>query len=63
MEEDLEEDIAELFADEWVIFVAEGFVELVGLFEEVGAKRLVGLGGVPFAAAAEVVHERERLVE
>lgn len=63
VEEHLKKDVAELFAHERVVGGADGVVELVCLFDQVGAERLVGLRGIPFAATAEVVHEGQRVVE
>src|SRR5207247_7151774 len=63
MKQDLQQQVAELFAQLGVVAGANGVVDLVRLLDEVGAQRFVRLRGVPLAARAEVAHERERVVE
>ncbi len=60
VEEDLEEEVAEFFCEFGVVAGVEGVEDFVGFFDEIGAKRGVGLFAVPGAAAggAEAGHER-----
>ena len=55
VEEDVQEHVAELFAYIRVVVVEQGLGELVDFFNSVGAQRLVGLFGVPWAFHAQNV--------
>ena len=61
VEEHLEQQIAELLAQLRVVAGANGVVDLVRFFDQVWAQRFVRLRGVPFAARAQVAHQRERI--
>jgi hypothetical protein len=63
VEEDLEEDVAELFAHERIIRVADCVVEFVGFLDEIRAQRFMRLGGVPIAPFAQIVHQLECFVQ
>ena len=61
VEKHLEQDVAQLFAHVRNVACTERVIELMGLFDEVWAQRLVRLRAVPVAAGAEIAHERERI--
>ena len=63
MKEHLQQHVAQFLAHEFVLAEANGFVELVSLFDQVGSKRFVRLRRVPFAACAKIAHESQRIVE
>jgi hypothetical protein len=51
VEDHLEEDVAELLREVTAVAASDGVEHLVGLLHEVGRQALVGLLGVPGAAA------------
>jgi hypothetical protein len=51
VEEDLEEEVAELFGEFGIVAGVEGVEDFVGFFDEVGAEGRMGLLAVPGAAA------------
>jgi hypothetical protein len=59
VEEDLEEEVAELFGEFGVVAGVESVEDFVGFFDEVGAEGGVGLFAVPRTAAgsAETGHD------
>ena len=61
MKQHLEEHITELFLHLPIVAVADRLVQLVRLLDEIGAKRVVRLRGIPLAARAQVAHESERI--
>src|SRR3954469_25220845 len=63
MEENLEEYISKLFAHQRIVFEPDSVVELVCLFDQIRSQGFVRLSGIPFAAFAEIAHERERVVQ
>ena len=50
MKQHLQEHVTELFPHLPVVAVANRLVQLVRLLDEIGAKRVVGLGRIPLAA-------------
>jgi alanine racemase len=63
VEEDLQEEIAQLLAQQCVVGGAYRLLDLVSLLQQVRTEGLVGLRRVPLATAAEVAHQRECVVE
>ena len=65
VEDDLEEDVAELLREVGAVTGRDGVDDLVGLLDEVGSERLVRLLGVPRAPArrAQPVHRRDDVEE
>ena len=65
VEDDLEEEVAELFPDAPGVAGVEGVEDLVGLLDEERAEGLAGLLSIPGtpALAAQAGHHREQLDE
>jgi len=61
VEENLQQQVPQLFPEQSVVARAQSFVHLVRLLDQVRPKRLVGLSRVPVAAASKVSHYRERI--
>ena len=57
----LEQQVAQLLAQVRDVSRSQRVIELVGLFHEVRAQRLVRLRAVPVAAGSEIAHEGERI--
>ena len=63
VEEDVEQQVAQFFADVHGIVVKEGVAEFVGFFDSVGTKRFVGLFTVPRTFHAEDVEGVDNAAE
>ena len=63
VEEDLQQQIAQLLAQKRVVAGSNRVIDLVRFLEQVRPKRLVRLRRVPFAAATQVLHQLQRLIE
>jgi len=65
MEEDLQEEVTELFGEFGVVGGVEGVKDFVGLFDQVSAESGVGLLAVPGAAArsTEASHDGDEFFE
>lgn len=61
MKEDLQQQVAELFAEARVVPGEQCLVHLVRLFYKVWPQRVVGLSRIPLAAAPQIAHERDRI--
>ena len=62
VKEHLEQQVAELLAQQAVVARANRVVHFVRFLEQIGAQRLVRLRRVPLAATAQILHQLERLV-
>ena len=61
VEEHLEQQVAELFAQLRVVAGANRVVDLVRFLDQIRTQRLVRLRRVPVAARAQIAHQRERI--
>jgi hypothetical protein len=59
VEENLQQQVAELFAQLGWVAGANGIIYFVRFFYEIRTQRLVGLRRVPLAPRAQVAHQRE----
>ena len=53
---EVEQEIADLAADLGRVAFADGMIELVDFFEEIGPERLAGLHPIPGAPVPEIAH-------
>src|SRR5882762_10768834 len=61
VEEHLEQQVAQLLAEEWVVSGANRVIYLIRFLDQIWAQRLVRLRRIPLAALAQVPHQLEAL--
>ena len=62
VEEDLEEEIAQLVAQRRIVALTDRVVDFVRLLDQIRAERAVRLHPVPFAACPQIPHQGQRVV-